>query len=676
VRIEGIVQSAEVSRAGRYRLRLATGEGAISGWVADVLGRDLHSLLDTKVAVTGVATNTVPDDVPGKSASPQLWIQNADQIEVREHAPGSAALAVWKVRSALATGVLPLHRVHLRGNVEYDEKGGGFYLRDDTGEIRLVPADVSERSGRTKEVFGFLTRHGKELLIEEVQRGEVLLAGTAAETLRTVRQVKSLKPEQAAERRPIHLIGVVIAFDMDSDVLTVQDETGGIYMPTRGMAGLRLKVGDLVDVEGLSGPGEFAPVVLDPKVKVVGHGPMPKPASVSEEAVFDGSQDSNWIHMEGVVSAMRWRGNQPYLEVVYGQHQFEVYLPTGAHAPNNLVDATIGFEGACGIQFNRRRQVLGVNFLVSGPEALRIIKPPPHDTRATSIGQVLQYSPGTDGFRARVEGVVTLTHVAGPTFIQDSTGGILLQSHDPEVLQPGDRVEANGPVVMGQYGPFLRNVQLRKLSSGPRLRPAPMEAEEVLEGMHNGELIEVPGRLTGILTGLSGLTMVLESRGVLFTARVEGMSRAPDLIPGAVLKLSGVCNLGINPLGQSIPEQFEVLVDAPQGISVLRSAEWWTTRRFWNLTAGLVFLMLVATLWGTTLRSRVRQQTTTIRANLEREVQLQAQLLQASKLESIGRLAGGVAHDFNNLLTVINGYSGFLAKGLMVGDPLRSTSVR
>ena len=106
----------------------------------------------------------------------------------------------------------------------------------------------------------------------------------------------------------------------------------------------------------------------------------------------------------------------------------------------------------------------------------------------------------------------------------------------------------------------------------------------------------------------------------------------------------------------STRELDEYEVQGPRGPDSGR--QWWSVRAGPLIEGGEV---VAATLCATNITQRKQSE--------EVEARLQEQLRELQKLESIGRLAGGVAHDFNNLLTSMLGFIDLARRAQPSGSP-------
>ena len=466
-----------------------------------------------------------------------------------------------------------------------------------------------------------------------------LLAGTETPPLTRVTDIRALSREDAAKARAVKIRGVVAWRRAGPDSgLVIYDHSEGIYVDChvavqRGIwnggdpTERNWNPGTLIELEGVTDPGGYAPVILPATIRSVGTAPLPLPQRLPIGRLLSGNDDSQRIEVEGVVQAISPpdRDGLSTLVMVVDGHRCRVRFERGNELTGAaLVDAEVRVRGVFAPMFNVRGEVTGLKIHCMGAEDIDTLKPPaadPFHAPRISVDRLLPFSPTRVPFHRQVtQGVVTLVRPGEFFFIQQGNAGIRVRSNDVNV-KVGENAEVAGFVEMTHTLASLGNATVRSLGHGIPPEPervtigqiipskAGRGARYVTTNDYCGRLVRLHGKLIRIeRDGMNHPVLLwLESEGLMFSA----MLPTPALEPapweeGSELALSGVCEIDLveAPPGENwiTTSGFHLWLRTPGDVQVLHAPPWWTAARLRFTLIGAGVAIALGLVWISLLR--------------------------------------------------------------------------
>ena len=416
-------------------------------------------------------------------------------------------------------------------------------------------------------------------------------AAESTVVLTNAAQIRALSPAQAAQRLPVRLKGIVTT-TASWNALVIMDQTAGIYVTANHLMSNVYQRGDEVEIEGVTDPGEFAPFVRVKTDRKTGTAPVPSPQPTSYRQIMTGAEDAQWIQFTGVVRKFSKPADTngiSRMEVAADGGSLQVRFNNSANVRID-VDAEVCVQAICYYQVNLRRQVLNPVLQIPVGVPVRVVQPAPADPFAApfrSAESLLQFSPASSfDHRVHVRGLVTCHQAGGPRliWIRDGSTGLKIQLQQDEDLQPGDQIEVLGFPRLGAYTPMLEEAMVKK--TGVTRPPAPQllaNPREVFD--HEDDLVTLTNTLTGLQSTFEGVTLSLESGGQAFKAYIQlpGNDQAPPAWePGSIVRVTGIGSIIYDEskpmMGVWYPQSFQILLRAPNDLTVITPPPWWTPR--------------------------------------------------------------------------------------------------
>lgn len=647
-------------------------EGRLQVLVADGAGLPPALLLKNKVQVRGVTRDVL---IPGgQHAFGLLTTVSAAEVELVEAAPENwAAHPVTPI-----TGLQSLNSngngnsngivVHLVGRLGLAQEGSALLLADETGGV-FVKSSVAAPAlvGMDVEVLGVCRRRDEGWMVEvgfvrpvpkpEEPQVEPLPQLTSAEA------VLRLKAEEARQGYPVRLRGVITCLwptDFSSAIL--QDSTRGVYLAlSKPAVAQGPKIGDFWEVRGVTAAGDFAPIVMTDRITRLSEGRMPEPARPTSEQLINGSLDSQFVEIEGIITEVD--GDVVALQMNWGKVRVTITgrQPLELRAYKNMLVQIRGVLLAVWEAQTKQVRVGEFRLASASISTDASLTPDPFAAPEKSLGDLLRYDIQAGPFqRVRVPGQV-VGRRAEEFFLMAADGGLRFFATPNGAARIGDLVEVAGFPQLGGPSPVLREAVVRKRGYAALPEPRPLDRNNLFDAANDSTRIRVKALLVNVRVETGGNTLLeMEFDRNPFVARAGFKADVlSKLRLGSRLELTGVyAGQGNSRITERRMDAFELLLDSPSSVRVLAQPPWWTLRRL--LTAlGLVLVVLAgAMLWVLLLRRRVEAQTEIIREKVEREATLEERTRIARELhDTLEQALAGLSFQLGALAGFMRGMS-------------------
>ncbi|MGA3073274.1 MAG: PAS domain-containing sensor histidine kinase [Bryobacteraceae bacterium] len=444
------------------------------------------------------------------------------------------------------------------------------------------------------------------LYVAAAASGQTAQAAVTLPLLTQVSDIRQLTLDQAARGYPVRIRAVVTYSEPTHNDVFVQDSTAGIWVNTPKSVPA-FKAGQLVEVEGITEAPDFAPQIGKPRYRVIGYAPLPQPRRPSLERMLSTAEDSQWVETQGVVRRVeRWQGLLRFEVAVPGGRLRALVPDNHDPLPYRLVDAEVRIRGACGADFNRKMQLVGILLYVPSLKQIEVLRPSddPFAKRVRPIETVARFSPQQSlGHRIRVQGVVTLQDSGKAVYVSDGRTGLRIESADPVAFQPGDRLDVAGFPRVSEYTIALEDAVCRRIGSQAPPTPIPVTVEQILTGDYDSLPVSIEGRLLGRSILADGQTLVLKNGHTVFSVFIR-QSRSATRLAGppadSLLRVSGICVTDKDENEQN--QAFRVLLQSAGDVAVVRQSPWWTVPKALALLGVAALAILAGLAWVVVLQ--------------------------------------------------------------------------